>query len=462
MAAIEDIRDAIEAAQADRETAQAAGHMAAFRAIFIHIVEPLNAQEQRMLLDPGPDATEYALALRVLEDGMAAVGAAHTPRCAARAAALRALLGRVPAGPPPSVHPDIPPQPPVPSLDRPEPPPPGAPGRFVAARRTLPRTVAYVDAQGREVLREGGSRSWRNNNPGNIRKGSFTENAGAIGDDGAFAIFPDEESGFAAIVALLRAPSYASLSLHDAIFRYAPPAENQSDRYLAFVMQHSGVGRDEVLRDIGAAALKRVARAIREMEGWTPGAERANAPASVVTPGGGVSGAAAAAQEWMAVAEREAALPERERSAWPDPGENPRILEYFRVAAAWFEPGEGDETDWCAAFVNWCLIQSGHVGTDHPGARSFVWNRKGQFLRLPGPAKGAIGVIRRHPPAVDDAWESGPGHVGFVASFTATQVTLLGGNQSRTVRRQTYPMEERDAQGRVIARFVAFLMPVMN
>lgn len=462
MAAIEEIRDAIEAAQADRETAQSAGHMAAFRAIFLHIVEPLNAQEQRMLLDPGPDATEYVLALRVLEDGMAAVGAAHTPLCARRAAALRVLLGKVPVTSVATVNPDIPSEPPVPALDRPEPLAPGKPGRFVAARRTLPKVVVYVDAEGREVLREGGSRSWRNNNPGNIRKGSFTENAGAIGDDGAFAIFPDEETGFAAIVALLRTPSYAPLNLRGAIFRYAPPSENQSDHYLAFIVQHSGVGRDEVLRGIGAAALRRVARAIRDMEGWTPGSERPNAPASVVMSGGGVSGAAAAAQEWMTVAEREAALPERERSAWPDPGENPRILEYFRVAAAWFEPGDGDETDWCAAFVNWCLIQSGHVGTDHPGARSFFWNRKGQFLRLPGPVKGAIGVIRRNPPVVDDGWDSGPGHVGFVTSFTATHVTLLSGNQSHTVRRQPYPMKEQDAQGRVKAKFVAFLMPVMN
>jgi uncharacterized protein (TIGR02594 family) len=462
MAAIEAIRDTIEAAQADRETAQAAGRTEVFRAIFSHIVQPLNAQEQRMLLDPRPDAAEYALALRVLEDGISAVGTAHAPRCSARAATLRALLGQAPALPKPSVNPDIPPQPPVPALDQPEPPPLGEPGRFIAARRTLPKTVIYVDSEGREMLREGGSRSWRTNNPGNIRKGSFTDNAGAIGDDGAFAIFPDEQTGFAAIVALLRTPSYTLLNLRAAIFRYAPPSENESDRYLAFVIEHSGVGQDQVLRDIGAAALKRVASAIRSMEGWTLGSERANGPASVTTLNGGVSGAAAAAHEWMAVAEREAALPERERSALPDPDENPRILEYFRVAAAWFEPSKGDETDWCAAFVNWCLIQSGHVGTDHPGARSFFWNRKGQFLRLPGPAKGAIGVIRRNPPVEDDGWQTGEGHVGFVASFTPTHVTLLGGNQSHTVRRQTYPMEERDSQGRVTARFVAFVMPVMN
>jgi uncharacterized protein (TIGR02594 family) len=164
----------------------------------------------------------------------------------------------------------------------------------------------------------------------------------------------------------------------------------------------------------------------------------------------------------MAFAEREAALPERERSAWPDPGENPRILEYFRVAAAWFEAGEGDETDWCAAFVNWCLVQSGHAGTDHPGARSFFWNRMGQFVRLPAPVKGSVAVMRRNPPSVEDDWPSGPGHVGFVVGATATHVTLLGGNQSQTVRLQTFPLEQRDGSGRVTARFVAFMMPVMT
>ncbi|MGX9965921.1 hypothetical protein ACVFYP_21525 [Roseomonas sp. F4] len=357
----------------------------------------------------------------------------------------------------PSVNPNIPAVPPVASLNAPAPPPPGAAERFVAARRSGPAMVTYIDERGREVTREGGSRSWRNNNPGNIIKGSFTLSAGAIGDDGAFAIFPDAQTGREAIVTLLRSASYRGLSLRDGIFRYAPPSENDSGKYVAFVVAETGIAETEVLGSLPGAKLRAIAQAIQTMEGWKVGAERLNAPSALT----GASTAVAASQEWMGIAEAEAALPPRERSAWPDPEENPRILEYFRVSAAWFEPGEGDETDWCAAFVNWCLIRSGHHGSEHPGARSFFWNRKGHFIRLPGPAKGCI-AVRRHAPFDDPTWETGRGHVGFLTSFTGTTVTLIGGNQGQTVKVETYPRQVRDTQGQMLSEFVAFMMPVMN
>ena len=110
--------------------------------------------------------------------------------------------------------------------------------------------------------------------------------------------------------------------------------------------------------------------------------------------------------------------------------------------------------------LHFCIL-SGHIGTDHPGARSFFWNRKGQFVTLPGPAKGAI-AVQRHAPFDDLTWTTGKGHVGFVTSFTSTHVTLLGGNQSDTVKVQTYPLETRDAQGRLVSKFVAFMMPAIN
>lgn len=293
----------------------------------------------------------------------------------------------------PSVNPDFSSMPPVASLDAPEPLPTGPLGRLVSARRTGPAAVTYIDSEGRDGLREGGSRAWRNNNPGNIKKGDFTVSAGSIGDYGTFAIFPDLETGMAAITTLLTGKSYRDLTLEGAIFRYAPPSENQSQVYLKFVEKESGVARSEVMRGLSGNQLLKIAEAIKTMEGWKAGAERVNAPNPLSTSGSlefssGISSAAAASGEWMAIALAEAALPEKERSEWPDPGENPRILNYFRVAASWFETGNGDETDWCAAFVNFCLLNSGFTGTNHPGARSFFWNKNGHFVALPGPVKG--------------------------------------------------------------------------
>lgn len=403
--------------------------------------------------------------LKTLDDALEALATTPATLLVNTKAQTEQLRSKLSESVPPqaSVNPDIPDVPPVAILDSPQAIPDGPPGAFVSARRSAHLTVVYVDGEGRDVIREGGSRSWRNNNPGNIRRGNFSELHGAIGDDGAFAIFPSEEIGFKAIVSLLRSPTYSALSLKGAIERYAPPSENQTAAYLAFVAEQSGVAASEVLGDLKIDRIRGIARAIKAMEGWRPGSERPNRPLAGIAASagdGGVSSAFGAMHEWMAIAEHEASLPARERSEWVDPDENPRILEYFRVAAAWFEH-EGDETDWCAAFVNFCLFSSGHFGTEHPGARSFFWNKKNQFIKLSEPQKGSVGV-RRYAPFEDPEWASGKGHVGFVTSASATQVTLLGGNQDNTVCHKTFPLRTHDAAGEVTSEFVAFMMPVIN
>jgi uncharacterized protein (TIGR02594 family) len=370
-----------------------------------------------------------------------------------------------PRDPGPSAEPGgangMPDTPPSPNMDGPQPAPTGQPGRFVQARKIAAKTILYVDAQGRQLAKEGGSRSWRNNNPGNIRKGNFATISGAIGDDGAFAIFPVHKLGFDAIVSLLRSNSYVNLTLKDAVFRYAPPNENHSDQYLAFLVRETGISGNTVLSTLAVADVRKIAKFIQVVEGWQVGTERSDAPPSSNNTGAPISSAAGAAMEWMDIAKREAALPTRERSQWTDPGENPRILEYFKVACAWFDPADGDEVDWCAAFVNYCLVTSGHSGTDHPGARSFFWNKKNQFVRIEQPRYGAI-AVRRYEPFADPIWATGEGHVGFVNTWSTSSVELLGGNQSNTVKLETYPLVRRNTSGHITAQFVAFLMPAMN
>lgn len=356
---------------------------------------------------------------------------------------------------------DVPDAPPVGNMDAPGPIPPGPPSAFIRARKIAAKTILYIDTQGREFIKEGGSRSWRNYNPGNIRKGNFASAAGGIGDDDAFAIFPDLKTGLDAIVALLRSNSYVNLSLKEAVFRYAPPNENDSEQYAAFLERETGIAGSTVLSTLTVADIRKIAKVIQTVEGWQPGIERANTPTSVSNAGVAVSSAAGAASDWMDLAKREAALPELERSQWADPGENPRILNYFRIGSSWFEPVEGDEVDWCAAFVNYCLVTAGYIGTDHPGARSFFWNKKNQFVKLDQPRYGAV-AVRRYAPFTDPTWATGQGHVGFVHLWTPNSVTLLGGNQSGTVKPETYPLVKKDSTGKITAQFVAFMMPVMN
>lgn len=112
------------------------------------------------------------------------------------------------------------------------------------------------------------SLSWRNNNPGNLRFGAFARRHGAIAESGGFATFPDYKTGFAALCALLRAPSYRDLTLYKAIHRYAPTSENHTENYIRFLEKEIGVTRDTVLNCIDT---ERLARAIQKFEGWHPG-----------------------------------------------------------------------------------------------------------------------------------------------------------------------------------------------
>jgi uncharacterized protein (TIGR02594 family) len=341
---------------------------------------------------------------------------------------------------------------------------------FISARSPRPGLVHYQRADGSRRSREGGSRAWRNMNPGNIVAGSFASSQGAIGSDSRFAIFPSREHGAEAVKTLLEGPSYRDLTLAAAIDRYAPPSENDTDGYVAFVVAETGLRASDVLRDLKAAEIRAIVKAITKIEGWQEGreTEASGQPAPPPAPGGiaPISGAAAAG-DWIAVARREAALPAIERSEWSNaaaPGrqDNPRILAYLNscdlMGANW---ASRDETEWCAGFVNFCLEEAGFVGTDHPGARSFFWNRRNQFVRLAQPQFGAIAVLR-DAPYDDPGWDTGTGHVGFIISWTETEVTLLGGNQSNTVREAAHPIRQVSSSGQVRRRLEAVMMPRMN
>lgn len=84
------------------------------------------------------------------------------------------------------------------------------------------------------------NRPQRNHNPGNIEDGEFARNHGATGSDGRFAIFPDDQTGMAALTALLNSKAYAGLSVDDAIKKYAPPTENDTATYTANVKKTLG------------------------------------------------------------------------------------------------------------------------------------------------------------------------------------------------------------------------------
>jgi hypothetical protein len=119
--------------------------------------------------------------------------------------------------------------------------------------------------------RTGGDRNWRNNNPGNIEYGPFAMQYGAIGSDGRFAIFPSEEHGRKAQDALLKSKNYASLSLADAIKRYAPSNENDPKSYANQIMKSTGVDLGSRYTDLSADQQGKVLDAMRRIEGGRSG-----------------------------------------------------------------------------------------------------------------------------------------------------------------------------------------------
>jgi hypothetical protein len=136
------------------------------------------------------------------------------------------------------------------------------------------RDVIIVHSDGKsthEQVRVGGTRAWRNNNPGNLRPGRFSTSQGSIGDAGGFAVFGNAEAGGGAQGALLSGPSYSGLSLDAAIARYAPAPENNTARYQAFVRRATGLSGEVKMGDLRPSQIQAVTNAMRRHEGWREG-----------------------------------------------------------------------------------------------------------------------------------------------------------------------------------------------
>lgn len=82
-------------------------------------------------------------------------------------------------------------------------------------------------------------RGLRNNNPGNIRHGNDWKGE-KVGDDKAFETFTSVEYGIRAIYKLLQTYSdkYNAKSIHDAITRFAPASENNTNGYINHVYDY--------------------------------------------------------------------------------------------------------------------------------------------------------------------------------------------------------------------------------
>lgn len=124
-------------------------------------------------------------------------------------------------------------------------------------------------------VRRDGTRAWRNNNPGNIEYGNFAKKHGAVGTDGRFAVFPTYEMGRAAKGALLfDTSSYSGKTILGAINRYAPPFENDTNRYAGNIASALGISVNTPTASLTAAQREIMLDSMERTEGFKVGSER--------------------------------------------------------------------------------------------------------------------------------------------------------------------------------------------
>lgn len=131
-------------------------------------------------------------------------------------------------------------------------------------------SVIYIYSDGSRVIRKGGTRAWRNNNPGNLHPYPFAFDNNAIGTAGKHAVFPDEETGMRALCALLQTESYRNRTIQSALKRYCPPNWQKYTRNLTRI---TGLSANTKLSQLTSVQLDKVAKTIRRLEGWIPGEE---------------------------------------------------------------------------------------------------------------------------------------------------------------------------------------------
>jgi hypothetical protein len=136
------------------------------------------------------------------------------------------------------------------------------------------RSIEYYDESGNKTTTHvGGEVSWRNNNPGNLKwdgksnSGFFKDKLGAIGSDGTFAIFPSWEDGVTAKANLMKVDGkYKGKTISEAMELYAPRSENDTDAYLAFIKQRSGVDPTKKVDELSPDEYGKFMGAIRDYE----------------------------------------------------------------------------------------------------------------------------------------------------------------------------------------------------
>lgn len=166
---------------------------------------------------------------------------------------------------------------------------------WVRAEKGSNISIIYYDKDGNKLIRYKdptpqslrGSKSWRHNNPGNLKNGPHAKSYGAIGSaeytnpEGKkvhFAIFPDYETGRNAFAKLLIREDYIDFTLNEFPRKYTgvkkeSPDTKEAIDYRTSLQKMTKFDMDRTIRSLSPEEYEKLLDAMQRYEGWHPGDE---------------------------------------------------------------------------------------------------------------------------------------------------------------------------------------------
>jgi hypothetical protein len=145
------------------------------------------------------------------------------------------------------------------------------------------RTVFIDRGDGITEMRSGGTgAAWRDNDPGNMQPDDYTRRAGQVGVNtkcrscrtGGFAILPDEQSGWNAMIdKLSNSADYAGPSIDRIVRKWVGPKDPGIQNYIDDVYRFTGWPEGFNYNQKNPQMVRTLARAIRRRDGWGPGVD---------------------------------------------------------------------------------------------------------------------------------------------------------------------------------------------
>jgi hypothetical protein len=139
--------------------------------------------------------------------------------------------------------------------------------RFIRAVQGMGHSVVYTDNSGKYFRFYGGTWAWRNHNPGNVYPGKISKMHNRIGmvNHNKLAVFPDYESGHAALIDVLKI-TYKNYTIEKMMEKFAPAFENHTKKYVKFLYKVTGVKHGKKVKDFTSAEFQKLWKGIETIE----------------------------------------------------------------------------------------------------------------------------------------------------------------------------------------------------